>query len=79
MKIVMLPGLDGTGLLFEPALATCPAEFEAIPLALSQDEPSTYADLAERVLRDLPGEEPYLLLAESFSGPLALEVARKIG
>ena len=76
-KVVMLPGLDGTGLLFGPALRACPNEFEAVVEALPALEPLDYQALAERVTPALPVHEPFILLGESFSGPLALEVAAR--
>jgi pimeloyl-[acyl-carrier protein] methyl ester esterase len=77
MRIAMLPGLDGTGLLFGPALDVCPAGLEAVVQPLPREEPLSYPALAESILPDLPITEPYLLLAESFSGPLALEIAAR--
>jgi pimeloyl-ACP methyl ester carboxylesterase len=77
MRVVMLPGLDGTGLLFRPAIDACPGDLEATAVSLPSDEPLGYADLAVRVARDLPSDEPFALLAESFSGPLALEIASR--
>ena len=73
----MLPGLDGTGLLFEPALRACPNELEAVVEALPAQEHLGYQVLAERVTPALPLHEPFVLLGESFSGPLALEVASR--
>jgi len=73
----MLPGLDGTGLLFEPALRACPNEFETVVEALPAQEPLDYQALADRVTTGLPTDVPFILLGESFSGPLALEVAAR--
>ena len=77
MKIVLLPGLDGTGLLFKPLLEQEPAQFDSIVVHYPTDQPSTYPELSRYVLEQLPREEAFLLLAESFSGPLALEIAAK--
>ena len=73
----MLPGLDGTGLLFEPALRACPNELETVVQALPSQEALDYQALSGRVTAELPANEPFILLGESFSGPLALEVAAR--
>ena len=38
-------------------------------------EPLSYDELADHVARNLPAGEPLVLIAESFSGPLALALA----
>jgi pimeloyl-ACP methyl ester carboxylesterase len=74
---VLLPGLDGTGVLLErfagalgAALDTC---IVAYPPALS----SSYAELEKLALAALPSDAPYLLIGESFSGPIAISLAAK--
>lgn len=71
----MLPGLDGTGVLFKPAVRTCPSELEPLVQELPSHEALNYGDLADRLAAKLPRNEPFALLGESFSGPLALELA----
>jgi len=71
---ILLPGLDGTAELFDPFVAAAPAGFPVRPLALPNDRPRGYDDLATWVIAQLP-KEPVVLIAESFSGPLALLVA----
>jgi len=73
MKIVMLPGLDGTGELFSPMLPLLVADYRVIslPLAGGQD----YQTLTEYVQGKLPNED-FVLLAESFSGPIAARIAQ---
>lgn len=73
MKIILLPGLDGTGQLlqwFTPCLEGLNFQVEALPGGTLQDYPS----LAETLRKCLP-DEPLVLLAESFSCPLALKLA----
>ncbi len=73
MKIILLPGLDGTGQLlqwFTPYLEGLDFHVEALPGGTLQD----YASLAEALRKCLP-DEPLVLLAESFSCPLALKLA----
>ena len=71
--LVLLPGLDGTDVLFEPLQRhlTMPATAVAYP----QDVPGSYADLLPFVLDRLPTDREYVLLGWSFSGPLALLTA----
>jgi pimeloyl-ACP methyl ester carboxylesterase len=71
---ILLPGLDGTATLFAPFVAAAPAEFPVQPLPLPNDRPRSYRELTDWVLTKLP-PEPFALIAESFSGPLALFVA----
>jgi pimeloyl-[acyl-carrier protein] methyl ester esterase len=75
--IALLPGLDGTGLLFGPALDACPDGVRPVVLPLPDLEARSYAELADHLAPRLPKDEPFLLLGESFSGPLALELAAR--
>lgn len=76
MHLVLLPGLDGSGLLFEPLLRALggaqPVQILAYPVQLAGD----YDTLAAWVRTQLP-DHPFVLLAESFSGPVALRIARR--
>lgn len=75
--IVLLPGLDGTGLLFEDFVRLAPVGVQLHVVPLPADV-SDYARLAEvigpRIARRSPAP---ILLAESFSGPLAIELAAR--
>jgi pimeloyl-ACP methyl ester carboxylesterase len=71
---ILLPGLDGTAQLFEPFVAAAPAGFAIRSQPLPCERPRGYHELAEWVLERLPSD-PLALIAESFSGPLALLVA----
>ena len=75
MKIVLLPGLDGTGVLFRPFVEHLPADLTPIVIKYPHDEPLGYPELLEIVLRSLPRETPFVILGESFSGPIALMAA----
>lgn len=73
--LVVLPGLDGTGLLTTPLLDALAARgVPAQVLRYPQDGPQDYATLAARVRLQLP-ETPFVLLGESFAGPLAVLLA----
>ena len=73
--IVLLPGLDGTGTLFRPLLAHLPSPLRPIVVAYPGNEKLGYDALRQRVMAALPTEEPFVILGESFSGPLALMAA----
>jgi pimeloyl-ACP methyl ester carboxylesterase len=75
MKLVLLPGLDGTGILFEPLIRALPKNLSPIVQAYPGDVPLSYEELLPHVQSALPVAEPFILLAESFSGPLALRIA----
>ncbi|MES2642998.1 MAG: alpha/beta hydrolase [Myxococcota bacterium] len=75
MHFVLLPGLDGTGELFEPIReALAGAGHVATVIAYPRDEALDYASLVERVV--LP-DVPFVLVGESFSGPVALALAAR--
>jgi pimeloyl-ACP methyl ester carboxylesterase len=75
MKLVLLPGMDGTGILFEPLIRTLPKNLSPIVVSYPGDVPLSYEQLLPHVQSALPTAEPFILLAESFSGPLALRIA----
>jgi pimeloyl-[acyl-carrier protein] methyl ester esterase len=73
-SIVLLPGLDGTGRLFAPLLSHLPSDIR--PIIVSYPfERLGYQDLLRTVLAALPHDEPFVILGESFSGPLAVLAA----
>lgn len=72
---VLLPGLDGTGQLFAPLLKQLEADCKASVVAYPHDERLSYEQLKPYVRSALPVKEPFVLIAESFSGPLAVELA----
>lgn len=71
--IVLLPGLDGTCILFEKFAAMLGQYFEVLPLAYPPDTVLDYSQLVDYVGARLP-DKPFILLAESFAGPLAMHL-----
>lgn len=71
--LVLLPGLDGTGLMFEPFLKVA-GDFE-MRVVRYPEALVSYVACAHHVRSQLPKDRPYLLLGESFSGPVALMLA----
>jgi pimeloyl-[acyl-carrier protein] methyl ester esterase len=75
--LVLLPGMDGSGLLFESFVAAL-RTISTVPIAVlsyPRDAAMGYAQLTELVARDLPREGNLVLLGESYSGPVAVAVA----
>ena len=72
--IILLPGLDGTGRLFPPLQKAHEPNFQTIVFSYPKDELLGYDGLISKVESELP-KTPYVIVAESFSGPIALEVA----
>jgi pimeloyl-ACP methyl ester carboxylesterase len=73
--IVLLPGMDGTGSLFSEFIAALPHGLEPIVVAYPIDRALDYADLVQLARESLPTDRPYLLVGESFSGPIAISLA----
>src|SRR4051812_32963307 len=75
VSLVLLPGLDGTGSLFQSLLRELPADVEPIVLSYPARDVLDYSALTQLVLRSLPTARPFVLLGESFSGPVAVLTA----
>jgi len=71
----MLPGLDGTGRLFRPLVAALPG-VEAKVVSYPNDKALSLDEHARWVIRHLQGDKA-VLLAESFSGLVALRVLQE--
>lgn len=71
---ILLPGLHGTVDLFARFVAAAPTGFPLRCQPLPKEIVRSYSELAEWVRDRLP-LDPVVLIAESFSGPLALLVA----
>lgn len=74
MRLVLLPGMDGTGDLFAPfidALEGWPTTVIAYPPDRELDYPGHEAHARAR----LPQDQDYVILAESFSGPVGIALA----
>lgn len=69
--LVLLPGFDGTGRLFSPLHKELFDSVNTIVLSYPSDKVMTYADLCHYLKDELP-DSPYVILGESFGGPLAM-------
>jgi pimeloyl-ACP methyl ester carboxylesterase len=72
--LVLLPGMDGTGTLFSEFISALPKVTDVRIVAYPPDRPLGYAELEAHVLGRLP-TQPFILVGESFSGPIAIAVA----
>jgi pimeloyl-[acyl-carrier protein] methyl ester esterase len=78
--LVLLPGLDGTGKLFAEFLNALDPGISTIVVAYPPDQPLGYEELQALVmgvLDKLPRDRRFVLLGESFSGPLAIRIAAR--
>ncbi|PRC92748.1 alpha/beta fold hydrolase [Solimicrobium silvestre] len=74
LTLVLLPGMDGTGELFDPLLKELREQVDVQVIRY----PATlagYAKLTDFVRMDLPFENDYVLLGESFAGPISVRLA----
>lgn len=74
-QLVLLPGLHGTLPLFEPLLDCLPPQWPVRVIEYPGDQRLGYDDLLTLIRDRLPRGEPFILLGESFSGPLAIRLA----
>jgi pimeloyl-[acyl-carrier protein] methyl ester esterase len=74
--LILLPGFDGTGRLFGPLQQALDPHFETTVISYPTDRALSYDALCDHVSRALPGRD-YAIVAESFSGPIALEIASR--
>lgn len=73
--LVLLPGMDGTGRLFDRFRSALPTDVSTEVVAYPSDRTTDLEALANLVRRRLPVDRPFVLVAESFSGPVAVRVA----
>jgi pimeloyl-ACP methyl ester carboxylesterase len=75
ITLILLPGMDGTGSLFRPFIDAVGTRFKIKVVQYPTDRAMDYPALLGRVRSELPANEPYVVLGESFSGPIAVELA----
>ena len=66
--------MDGTGSLFADFIASLPPGVETVVISYPTDKALGYSDLEALVSGKLPNR-PFILVGESFSGPIALALA----
>jgi pimeloyl-ACP methyl ester carboxylesterase len=73
----LLPGLDGTGKLFSEFVKYLGSSVDSLIVAYPKDQPMGYDELEALVWAALPRNQPFVLLGESFSGPIAIRIAAR--
>jgi pimeloyl-[acyl-carrier protein] methyl ester esterase len=74
-KLILLPGMDGTGELFADFIRILQMEFEAEVLRYPPDRFLSYEQLMPQTRSVFPASKPFVLVAESFSTPLVIQLA----
>jgi len=72
--LILLPGLEGSGLLFEPLLNNLEGVKTKV-VSYPHDKKMDYKDLIQYVRESLPENEHFSILGESFSGPISIAIA----
>jgi pimeloyl-[acyl-carrier protein] methyl ester esterase len=75
LKLVLLPGMDGTGRLFTGFIEALPGSFETITVRYPAEDGISDKDLDGIVRTACQISGPFILLAESYSTPLAIRYA----
>jgi pimeloyl-ACP methyl ester carboxylesterase len=75
LTLLLLPGMDGTGELFADFVTLLPSWIEPRMVSYPRDRRLSYDQLLPILKSALPSDEPFVILAESFSTPLAVMFA----
>jgi pimeloyl-[acyl-carrier protein] methyl ester esterase len=75
IKLVLLPGMYGTGELFADFVEALRGAFAVQVVGYPNDRFLTYAELLDLIRSLVLGSEPYVIVAESFSSTLAIQFA----
>lgn len=70
--ICLIPGFDGTGLLFEPLIKELNPEFRIT--VTTHSAPENFGAVVTEIENQLPKDEEIFLFAESYGGPIAIEL-----
>ena len=73
--LVLLPGLDGTGQLFAGFVRVLGTGVETQVLSYPKEKPLGYQELEALARASLPTDRAFVVLGESFSGPIAIRIA----
>ncbi len=78
IRLVLLPGLHGTGGLLQQFLKECPPNFDPLVITYPGDRRLSYDDLEKLILaRVKESPSKLIILGESYSGALALRLASR--
>ncbi|KQV85510.1 alpha/beta fold hydrolase [Rhizobacter sp. Root1221] len=73
--LVLLPGMDGTGIAFRPFLAALDPALKVVVVSYPPDRALGYDALLAVARQALPADDDVVVLGESFSGPIAIALA----
>lgn len=73
--LVLFPGLDGTGKLFEPFIREYPDPSRVTVIHYPMDRHIPFQQLRDYIVPLLPKGKPLVILGESYSGPVVLSLA----
>ncbi|ESQ80406.1 alpha/beta fold hydrolase [Asticcacaulis sp. YBE204] len=73
--LILLPGTDGTAAFFEGLKTALSPHYEVRALAYPQTGDQSYPHLGRFLLPEIPTNRDYILIGESFGGPLAIWLA----
>lgn len=79
MRLILLPAFDGTGEMFARLVAALGDAFEPLPIAYPETGPQDYDTLARVILERIGTDRDFVVLGESFAGPLAYRIALAAG
>ena len=69
--MLLLPGMDGTGNFFKAFIEQLPRDIDVKVVSYPKDVYLTYDQIAQNVRSVMPLSAPYVIIAESYSGPVA--------
>ncbi len=75
LRLLLLPGMDGTGELFADLLKALPAWIRPQVVSYPRHACHSFAELVPIVRNAIRASEPFVILAESFSTPIAFQLA----
>ena len=75
LQLVLLPGMDGTGDLFIEFARFLSGSVKAVTIRYPATRYLCYSELEELLRSACPVDQPFVILAESFSTPLAIRYA----
>ncbi len=76
-NIILMPGLDGTGLLFNELIEQLCNESRVKCINLNELKGRSYSELAQEIAYQLPTQR-FVLVAESYSGAIAYELFKLV-
>jgi pimeloyl-[acyl-carrier protein] methyl ester esterase len=77
LKVLLFPGFDGTGRLFRSFVRALSPGINPSIVAYPADIEYRYDELVDFAEHSLPADRPFAMVAESFSGPVAIRLAAR--